>query len=125
MLDGPAASILGEADNAIYFTREQFAARLLFPVPSLVNQFLHFTRAPLTLIHPNIFRILMGCSALNSLYQLGISLVEICFIYTLKLGLGAACLCRSIVPDCNLSPGSVIPLKQRRKGLFWLGAHGM
>ena len=27
----------------------------------------------------------MGCSVLNSLYQLDISLVEICFIYTLKL----------------------------------------
>ena len=30
----------------------------------------------------------MGCSVLNSLYQLDISLVEICFIYTLKLGIG-------------------------------------
>ena len=35
-----------EADNVIYFTREQFAAELRFPVPSLVKQFLHFTRAP-------------------------------------------------------------------------------
>ena len=30
----------------------------------------------------------MGCSVLNFLYQLNISLVEICFIYTLKLGIG-------------------------------------
>ena len=30
----------------------------------------------------------MGYSVLNSLYQLDISLVEICFIYTLKLGIG-------------------------------------
>ena len=30
----------------------------------------------------------MCCSVLNSLYQLDISLVEICFIYTLKLGIG-------------------------------------
>ena len=29
----------------------------------------------------------MGYSVLNSLYQLDISLVEICFIYTLKLGI--------------------------------------
>ena len=28
----------------------------------------------------------MGCSVLNFLYQLDISLVEICFVYTLKLG---------------------------------------
>ena len=30
----------------------------------------------------------MGCSVLNFLYQLNILLVEICFIYTLKLGIG-------------------------------------
>ena len=30
----------------------------------------------------------MGYSVLNFLYQLDISLVEICFIYTLKLGTG-------------------------------------
>ena len=29
----------------------------------------------------------MGCSVLNFLYQLDISLVEVCFIYTLKLGI--------------------------------------
>ena len=30
----------------------------------------------------------MGCSVLNFLYLLDISLVEICFIYILKLGIG-------------------------------------
>ena len=30
----------------------------------------------------------MGCNVLNLLYQLNISLVEICFISTLKLGVG-------------------------------------
>ena len=78
-----------EVENVVYFTREQFAARLRLPVPSLVKQFLHFTRALPALVHPNAFRILMGCSVLNSLYQLDISLVEICFIYTLKLRIGA------------------------------------
>ena len=52
-----------------------------------MKQFLHFIRAPPTLIHLNVFQILMGCSVLNSLYQLDISLVEIYFIYTLKLGI--------------------------------------
>ena len=61
--------------------------RLHFPISSLVKQFLHFTRAPPTLIYSNVFRILMDCSVLNSLYQLDNSLVEICFIYTLKLGI--------------------------------------
>ena len=30
----------------------------------------------------------MGCSVLKFLYQLDISLAEICFVYTLKLGTG-------------------------------------
>ena len=86
--DDPTAPTIGGVDNVVYFTREQFAAGLRFPIPSLVKQFLQFTRAPLALIHPNVFRIRMGCSVLNSLYQLDISLVEIFFIYTLKLGVG-------------------------------------
>ena len=53
-----------------------------------MKQFLHFTKAHLALVHPNIFQILMDCSLLNLLYQLDISLVEICFIYTLKLEVG-------------------------------------
>ena len=88
MSKGPDALTIEEADNAICFTQEQFAARLRFPVPSLGKQFLHFTLAPHVLVHPNIFRILMGCNVLNSLYHMGISLVEICLIYTLKLGIG-------------------------------------
>ena len=63
-------------------------ARLRFPVWSLVKQFLYVTRAPPMLIHPNVIRILMGCSVLNLLYRLDISLVEIYFAYTLKLGTG-------------------------------------
>ena len=66
--DGAVVPIVGGVDNAVYFTREQFATGLRFPIPSLVKQFLHFTRAPLALIHPNVFRILMGCSMLNFLY---------------------------------------------------------
>ena len=77
---------MGATYNAVYFTREQFATGLCLPIPSFVKRFLHFTRAPPALVHPNAFRILMGCSVLNFLYQLDISLVEICFIYTLKLG---------------------------------------
>ena len=71
-----------------FFTREQLAAELHFSVPALVKQFLHFTRACPTLIHPNTIRILTGCSVLNLLYQLDLLLVEICFIYALKVGQG-------------------------------------
>ena len=80
LLDGAAVSIVRWVDNSGYFTREQFFAGLRFPITSLLKQFLHFTWAPPELIHSNVFRILMGCSVLNSLYQLDISLVEICFI---------------------------------------------
>ena len=85
---GPAESTTNEEDSVVYFTREQLATGLHFPISSLVNQFLHFFGAPPSLIHPNVIRILTGCSVLNLLYQLDISLVEVCFIYTLKLGHG-------------------------------------
>ena len=82
---GLVKNTVGEEYNAVYFTREQLAVGLRFPVSSLVNQFLHFTRVPPTLIHPNVIRILAGCCVLNLLYQLDLSLVEVCFSYTLRV----------------------------------------
>ena len=84
--NGSAASMVGESDGVVYFTREHFVAGLRFPMLTLVKQFLHVFQAPPALIHPNAIFILMGCSVLNLLYWLDISLLEICFIYTLKLG---------------------------------------
>ena len=72
----------------MFFTREQLAAELRFPVPALIKQFLHFTRAPPALVHPNVIHILIGCNVLNFLYQLDLSLVEICFAYSLILRRG-------------------------------------
>ena len=89
MVDDPTALTIGGANNVVYFTHEQFVIGLRFPVPSLVKQFLYFIRAPLALVHPKVFQILMDCNVLNLLYHLDILLVEICFIYTLKLGLGS------------------------------------
>ena len=99
--DGTATPTIRGADNTVYFTWEHFATGLRFPISSLVKQFLHFTKAPLTLTHSNVFQILMGYSMLKLLYQLDISLVNICFIYTLKLGVGATYLCRPIALGCN------------------------
>ena len=78
--------MIGETNRSVYFTWEQFEAGLRFLVSSLVKQFLNVSRAPLTLIHPNVSQFLMGCSVLNLLFRLDISLMEICFTYTLKLG---------------------------------------
>ena len=83
--DGSARNTVGKDDNALYFTREQLAIGLPFPVPALVKQFLHFTRAPPTLVHPNVIRILTGCCFLNLLYRLNISLVEVSFTYTSRV----------------------------------------
>ena len=81
-----AESTIDVEDSAVYFTREQLVVGVRFPISSLVKQSLHFFGAPPALIHPNVIWILTGCSMLNLLYQLDISLVEVCFIYTLKLG---------------------------------------
>ena len=84
-MDEPDESTLGGEHNAVFFTREQLAVGLRFPVPALVKQFLQFTRAPQALVNPNVICILIGCSVLNFLYQLDFSLVEICFAYSLIL----------------------------------------
>ena len=85
---GTTTSTVRATDNAVYFTWEQFVTGLCLHIPSLVKQFLHFTMAPPALVHPNVLRILTSYSVLNFVYQLDILLVDICFIYTLKLGIG-------------------------------------
>ena len=37
LLDEPTSSIVGHADNVVFFTREQFTAGLRFPVSFLVK----------------------------------------------------------------------------------------
>ena len=83
--DGPAQNTMGEEYNTVFFTREQLAARFRFHVPSLMKQFLHFTRVQPALVHPNVIQILTGCCVLNLLYQLDLSLVEVCFAYSLRV----------------------------------------
>ena len=88
LMDITNESTLGGEHNGVFFTREHLAAGLRFPVPALVKQFLHFTWVPPALIHPNVIRILIGCCLLNHLYQLDLSLVELCIIYFLRIGQG-------------------------------------
>ena len=86
--DGPTRNTIGGDNNAMFFTLEQLPVGLRFLVPAMVKQFLHFTRAPPALVHPNVIRILTGCCVLNLLYQLDHSLVEVCFAYTLRMAQG-------------------------------------
>ena len=123
--NGPAVSTIRETNSAVYFTWEQFAAGLRFLVSSLVKQFLNVSRAPLELIHPNVIRILMGCSVLNLLFRLDISLVEICFAYTLKLRTGGRLLMSAHNSKLQFVTWSLILPKLRQRGLSWLGALGM
>ena len=80
-------STLGGEHNGVFFTQEHLAAGLRFPMSAILKQFLHFTRAPPALIHPNVIRILIGSCVLNHLYQLDLSLVELFMIYFLSIGL--------------------------------------
>ena len=88
LMEKPDESTMGGEHNSVFFTREHLATGLCFPVPTLVKQFLHFTRASSALVHLNTIQILTGCSVLNLLYQLDLSLVEICFAYFLRIEQG-------------------------------------
>ena len=86
LVDGNPMSTEKVGHNAIYFTKEQFNAELHFPLLSLFKEFIHYTQIPLAYIHPNIMRVLMGCSILNMLFNLDLSLLEVLFVYTIKKG---------------------------------------
>ena len=72
--------------RAITFSKEQFNAGLWFPLPALFKEFLHFSKIPPAFIHPNIIRVLMGCSIINMLFNLDLTLLEVLFVYSLKKG---------------------------------------
>ncbi|RVW41987.1 hypothetical protein CK203_092857 [Vitis vinifera] len=59
-------------------------AGLRFPLPALFKEFLHFSQIPPIFIHPNLVRVLMGCSIINMLYSLDLTLLEVFFVYSLK-----------------------------------------
>ena len=86
LVDREAVLTEKSADNAMYFTKEQFNAGLWFPLPSLFKEFLYFTQIPPAYIHPNMVRVLMGCSILSMLFNLDLSLLEVLFIYSIKKG---------------------------------------
>ena len=69
----------------MYFTTNQFAARLCLSIPSIFKKFIHFTQIAQTFLHLNIIQILIGCSVLDMFFQLDISLLEVLFIYTVKM----------------------------------------
>ncbi|KAL6342545.1 hypothetical protein AAG906_012397 [Vitis piasezkii] len=77
--DDAPTSVEKDSPNSIFFSNEQFNAGLRLPLPSLFKQFLHYTKIPLAFIHLNVVRVLMGCSILNMLFHLDLSLLELFF----------------------------------------------
>ena len=86
LVEGDPMSIEKVGHNSIYFTKEQFNAGLRFPFLSLFKQFLHYTQILSAFIHPNIVHVLIGCSILNMLFNLDLSLLKVLFVYTLMKG---------------------------------------
>lgn len=75
LVDGEALSSEKQPHNITYFSKEQFATRLCLSFLSLFKQFIHFTQIPLGFFHPNVVLVLMGCSVLDMLFQLDLSLL--------------------------------------------------
>ena len=101
--------------NSVFFTWEHLATGLRFPLPAIVKQFLHFTQAPPALVHPNVIRILIGCCVLNHLYQLDLSLVELCIIYFMRIGQGGRMSMSVLSPRLQVVTGLPTRLRRRRK----------
>lgn len=74
-----------QSHNAIYFSKEQFNARLRFPIPSLLKQFLHYAKILLAFLYLNAAKVLMGCNILDMLFHLDLFLLEFLFVYTIKM----------------------------------------
>ena len=111
-------STLGGEHNGVFFTREHLAARLRFPMPAIVKQFLHFTRAPPALIHLNMIRILIVSCMLNHMYQLVLSLVELFMIYFLSIGTGGRMSMSVLSPRLQIVNGLPDSPKMEAKGVL-------
>ena len=79
-------SIEKAEQDTVIFSKEQFNAGLRFPLPALFKEFLHFSQIPPAFIHPNVVRVLMGCSIINMMFNLDLTLLEVLFVYSLKKG---------------------------------------
>lgn len=85
LMDGGPMSIENEPFNATVFSKKQFNVGFCFPLPSFFKQFLHFTKIPSTFLHSNAVRVLMGCSILDMLFHLDISLLDVIFVYIVEM----------------------------------------
>ena len=116
LLEGNVVSTTKSGDRSICFTKEQFNAGLHLPLPSLFKQFLHYTKIPPTLIHPNVVRVLMGCSILDMLFSLGLSLLEVLIVYSIKKAKNDIFSLAASIPSLQLVTGLPDSTKGVAKG---------
>ena len=85
LVNGDPTPTEKESHNVIFFNKKQFNAGLRLPFPSLFKQFLHFTKIPSAFIHLKVVRVLMGCNIMDMFFHLDLSLLEVIFVYTVKM----------------------------------------
>ena len=86
------------------------------PLPSLFKQFLHYTKIPPALIHPNVVRVLMGCSVLDMLFSLDLSLLEVLFVYSIKKAKNDIFSLAASIPSLQLVTGLLDSTKGAARG---------
>ena len=127
LMDGGPVSTENEPFNATVFSNEQFNVGLYFPLPSLFKKFLHFTKILLAFLHLNALRVLTGCSNLNMLYHLDLSLLEVLFIYTIKMNGKEIFSLSTHIPFLQLVTGLPDSTKDATKGHIvsspWVGSY--
>ena len=104
-MDNAPTSTEKEFPKVIFFSKEQFNARLCLPFPSLFKQFFHYTKIPPTFIHLNTIRVLMGYSILDMLFHPDLSLLEILFIYKIKMSQKGIFSLSAQIPSLQLVTG--------------------
>ena len=104
-MDGAPTSIEKKSPNAIFFSKDQFNARLRLPLPSLFKQFIHFTKISSAFIHSNAIYVLMGCNILDMLFHLDLSLLEVLFVYTIKMSMKGILNLSAQMPSLQLVTG--------------------
>lgn len=102
--------------GAMFFCREQFLVGLHLPIPSLVKKFFHYMGITSILLHPNVSRILMRYSVLNSLYNLELSILKTVFIYFIKVSLHERFLLFVATPSLQLVTSLLNLSKGWKKG---------
>lgn len=116
LIDGEALSSIDQSNNVMYFTKEEFVAGLCLLISSLFKQFIHFAQILPTFIHLNAVRVLMGGSILDMLFQLDLSLLEVMFVYTIKMSWTKNFSFSTHIPSLQLVTGLPNSCKDWAKG---------